>query len=590
MKIALFFTRIDQNLKLSRPGEPELSWRAIPRNLGAMLTIPNLRFLVSSLAVAVLASCASTSEPLLTVAPRPRLVVFVVVDGLPQHQVMDYRDQLAPDGLARFLDRGAWFPNAHYGHAFTVTGAGHATVLTGAYSHRSGIIGNDWRDPATGHPVYCTGDTNASYIGHKTNALDGTSPKNLQVETVGDVLRRVDARSKVIGISGKDRGAILPAGKSGTAYMYMGASGQFASSTYYMPEHPAWVNRFNAAKPADRHFKSEWTALLPEAAYARSLPDGQKWFGPAGGGLPALYGTRDDDAPGPRFYSSLLRGPFVDAMSLDFARAAIAGEQLGQDDAPDILAVSLSGHDYVNHAFSAESRLSHDNLLQLDRMLQGFFKDLDASVGKDKYLVVLTADHGFMPAPEHSATQGQASGRVSSSDVLGRLNAGLSKRFGEGKWTHGFSAASVLFDKKLISQKQIDPNALAEEARTLLLTEPSFAAAYTRRELASGSRAGAPLFEQMRKSWHPDVSGDVQFALKPYWMFGSSTSVTTHGSPHAYDTHVPILMYGPAWVKPGRIDTRVEVVDIAPTLARLLRVPAPAASEGRLLPLAWRDK
>ncbi len=514
---------------------------------------------------------------------RPKLVVFLVIDGLPQRQVLDYRDQLAPDGLARFLDRGAWFSNAHYGHAFTVTAAGHATLLTGAYPHRTGIIGNEWRDPETAEPVYCTGDTSATYIGHTTNPLDGTSPKNLKVETVGDVLRGVDSRSKVVSISGKDRGAILPAGKSGTAYMYMGATGQFASSTHYMAAHPGWVNAFNDRKLADRHFKAEWKALLPDAAYARSLPDQQKWFGPAGGSLPAVYGAPDDTAPGPRFYSSLLRGPFVDAMSLEFARAAVTGEQLGQDDAPDILAVSLSGHDYVNHAFSAESRLSHDHLLQIDRMLQAFFQDLDARIGKDNYLVMLTADHGFMPSPDHIAGQGREAGRVNSSQVLGRINAGLAKRFGEGRWAAGFSGSSVLLDRQLIAQKQVSADSLAEETRALLMAEPGFVAAYTRRELQSGSRAGSPFFEQIRRSWHADVSGDVQYSLKPGWMFGNS--VATHGSPHPYDTQVPILVYGPAWVKAGRVDARVEVVDIAPTLSRLLRIAPPSAAEGKPLPL-----
>ena len=553
-----------------------------------MTLLMPLRFCQAVLAAVFLAACANGPDGSAAnaAAPaRPKLVVFLVVDGLPQRQVVDYRDQLAPDGFARFLDRGAWFSDAHYGHSFTVTGAGHAVMLTGAYPNRTGIIGNDWRDPVTGEPEYCAGDTSATYIGHNTNPLDGTSPKNLKAETVGDVLRRVDVRSKVIAISGKDRGAILPAGKSGTAYMYMGATGQFASSTYYMKEHPAWVNAFNAQRPADRYFKTQWKPLLPDAAYARSVPDQQPWYGPRGGGLPMMMGVAADDAPGPGFYSGLLRSPFADALSLEFARAAIAGEGLGKDDAPDILSVSLSGHDYVNHAFSAESRLSHDHFLQLDRMLQAFFADLDASVGKHNYLVMLTADHGFMPAPEHSASQGKASGRLSSSQTLGRVNLGLVKKFGDAKWLSGYSGSTLLLDKKVVAQKNADANALAEEARALMVAEPGIAAAYTRRELDSNSRAGAPFFDQMRKSWNTSVSGDVQFVLQPRWMFGSSTSVTTHGSPHPYDTNVPILIYGPQWVKAGRVDARVEVVDIAPTLARLLRVAPPSASEGRLLPL-----
>jgi arylsulfatase A-like enzyme len=531
----------------------------------------------------LLASCAGVAPP----QDKPKLVVFMAVDGLPQRQVLAYRDQLAPDGLARFLDRGAWFANAHYGHAVTATAPGHATMLTGAYPHRTGIINNEWRDINSGETVYNTGDTAATYIGHKTRPLDGTSPRNLKAETVGDVLRRVDARSKVIAISGKDRGAILPAGKTGTAYMYMSDTGQFASTTYYMQDHPAWVKEFHARKTADRFFKTEWKPLLPEAAYARSIPDSQPFFGPAGGKLPMMMGAPADDAPGPRYYGGLLSSPFADVLALEFARAAIAGEQLGRDDAPDILAVSLSGHDYVNHRWSAESRLSHDHLLQLDRQFEAFFRDLDAAVGKDNYIAVLTADHGFMPAPEVSQGQGQPAGRMSSSQMLARVNAELERGFGAPKLAPFISASSaVVLDRKLIAQKGLDFNAVADAARTAVMADPAMAAAYTRRELESGSRAGAPFFDQMRRTWHKDVSGDVQFALKPLWMATSSSNyLTTHGSPHPYDTQVPILMYGPKWVKAGRIDARVEVVDIAPTLARLLRVPAPSSSEGRPLPL-----
>ena len=548
------------------------------------MKLPRRSLLVLSLA-SLLAACAGLQPA--SAPPPPRLVVYMAIDGLPQRQVLAYRDQLAPDGFARFLDRGAWFAEAHYAHSFTVTAAGHATMLTGAYPHRTGIIGNEWRDAATGAPVYNTGDTAYKYIGNATKPLDGTSPRNLKVETVGDVLKRVNARSKVVAISGKDRGAILPGGKSGTAYMYQSGTGQFASTTYYMPQHPAWVEAFNAAKHADRWFKQEWKPLLPEAAYARSVPDAQPWFGVKGAKLPMMMGAPGDEKPGPSYYASLLRGPYADMLSLEFARAAVAGEQLGRDDAPDILAISLSGHDYVNHAFSAESRLSHDHFLQLDRMLEAFFHDLDATVGAGNYVAILTADHGFMPAPEYSKAKGLDAGRIDSRRVLAKINEALAAQFGAGPWVMGYSAASLLLDKKLAQERGVPLDAVAEAARKLLLAEPGFDTAYTRAELLSGSRRGDRFFDSQEKSWHRDVSGEVQFSLKPHWMFASS-SAATHGSPHEYDNHVPLLAWGPAWVQPGRIDTRVEVVDIAPTLARMLHVPAPAAAEGKPLPLIRR--
>ena len=538
-----------------------------------------------ALAAACLGNLAAGTAYAAPVEP-PRLVVFIAIDGLPQRQVLSYRDQLAPDGFARFLERGSWFANAHYAHGFTVTCPGHATMLTGAYPHRTGIIGNDWRDAQTGANEYCAADASAHYIGHTTQPLDGTSPKNLKVETVGDVLRRASPQSKVIGISAKDRGAIMPAGKTGTAYIYMQSSGQFASTTYYMKEHPAWVNAFNAKRPADRYFKEEWKALLPEAAYARSLPDNQVWFGPAGGALPLRYGALEDTAPGLNFYGSLIRGPFADALTLEFARAAIVGENLGQDKAPDILAISLSGHDYVNHAFSAESRLSHDHVLQLDLLLQSFFADLDARIGKDQYLVVLTADHGFMPAVGFSAQQGIPTGNIDSRQTLANINLGLQTQFGPGNWVTGYSGASLLLNKALIVERSADATALANAARDLLLAQPGFAVAYTRQELLTGSRAGAPYFDALEKAWHPTISGDVQYAIKPNWGWGSRGIGAIHGSPYEFDSHVPLLLYGPAWIGKGRIDKPVEVVDIAPTLAALLGIAPPSASEGHALPYA----
>ena len=398
------------------------------------------------LAAALLAGCATTDR---SAAGKPRLIVFFVVDGLPQRQVVDYRDQLGADGLARFLERGAWFAEAHYGHAYAVTAAGHATMLTGAYPRRTGIIGNEWRDRATAEAVYCTGDESSTYLDNKTEKLAGTSPKNLQVETVGDVLTRMDPRAKMI---------------------------------------------------------------------------------------------------------------------------------------------SLSGLDYINHAYGAESRLSHEHLLRLDRMLEAFFADLDRTVGKDNYVAVLTADHGFMPAPEYSISLGRDAGRQNIPETLARLNDGLAAKFGTGKWARTWSANGVLLDNALIAQKRVDRRALEQEARRILLTERGIAEVFSSSDLAATDLpAGTPFLAQMRYTcytYYADRSPDLLVVAKPYWMFEARrTATSTHGSPHAYDDHVPILFYGPRWAGTGRVETPVAVIDIAPTLARLLGVTAPAASEGKLLPL-----
>lgn len=542
-------------------------WRAAARAITALC------------AALLLCAGASAQAP----GARPRLVVLLVVDGLPQRQVTDYQDQLAPDGLRRFLDRGAWFAQAHYGHAHTVTAAGHATLLTGAYPHRTGIIANEWTDPRSGEQVYCTGDEAHTYLDNRTPKMAGTSPKNLRVETLGDVMRRNDPRSKVIGISGKDRGAILPAGRTGTAYMYMADSGRFASSTYYMAGHPLWVKAFNEARPADRYLGAAWAPLLTDDAYARSVPDRQPWYG-GGGWLPKVFG---DKQPGPAFYNALLASPFMDDMTLNFARAAIEGEGLGADEATDILSVSLSSHDYVNHAYGAESRLSHDHLLRLDRLLEAFFQDLDQRVGRDNYVAVLTADHGFTPVPAYSRTKGINADQQDLAGALARLNDGLSRAFGNARWVTGWSADGVLLDGRLMESRRIDRRAFDAEAKRLLLAEPGIVAAFSRADIeGSDLPANTPFLSQVRKAWHPERSADIQLVVRPYWLFGSAGRTgTTHGSPHEYDTHVPLLMYGPRWIGRGRIDARVEIVDLAPTLAQIAGSAPPPAAEGRPLPL-----
>jgi arylsulfatase A-like enzyme len=228
-------------------------------------------------------------------------------------------------------------------------------------------------------------------------------------------------------------------------------------------------------------------------------------------------------------------------------------------------------------------------VLQLDRLLEAFFRDLDRMVGKDRVVLVLTADHGFMPAPEYSKSLGRNAGRQNVPQTLAAVNAALAQKFGEQKLARAFSASGVLLDNAAIAQKKLDPAAVQNEVRRAVLAEPGIAAAFTRTELENPSSlpADTPFLAQVRKTWNRERSADVQMVIREYWLFESRrTFAATHGSPYAPDFTVPILFYGPRWVAPGRIDAKAEVVDIAPTLAGMLKVAAPAGSEGRSLPLA----
>jgi hypothetical protein len=552
----------------------------------------NRNILTAVIVAATLSACSTTKNTIAppasaTSAPPPKLVVLIIVDGLPMWQVTSYESQLAPSGFRRFLVQGATYSNAYYQYARTVTAAGHATILTGAYPNRTGIIDNDWRDTNTWEMVYNTGDEAHTYLEHKTPPLSGTSPKKLLADSLGDVLKRASPQSKVIAISGKDRGAILPAGKLGTAYMYMNTSGKFASTTYYMREHPQWVTDYFATNPTDRYFNQTWTPLLAESEYKQSVPDGASWqVDGAMAKLPMLFGSASPDAkPTQAFYARLLQSPFGDAITLDFARAAIQGESLGADDVPDILSISLSSHDYVNHAYGAESRLSHDHLLWLDRALEKFFADLDTRIGKDNYVAVLTADHGFAPTPEYALSIGKDAGRANMTLIGGRLNIALEKKYGEGKWVQGFSSNMMVLNHALLREKNVNATEMEKDASQYLATEPEIVTTLTRTELINGTVARAGQFGTLLKnSFYAERSGDVAYVLKRFWFASSRNAGSTHGTPHDYDRHVPIMFYGAPWVTPKRHTAAVEVADIAPTLADILKIAAPLQSQGKVLP------
>ncbi|MFY9316284.1 MAG: alkaline phosphatase family protein [Burkholderiales bacterium] len=515
--------------------------------------------------------------------PAPALVLVIAIDGLPQEQLVKYRDLYGPGGFQRLLAGGAWYPNAHHLHAATLTAPGHAAMLTGSYPYRNGIIANEWVDRTSFEQVYNTGDAAHSYIGHETKKLDGTSPARLRVSTVGDELKYSNnGQSKVVAVSGKDRGAILLAGKRGTAYMYMDRSGQFASSTYYMKEHPAWHAEYYAKKPQDKWMGQSWTLLLPESAYARSVAEGQAWQRAYVGGAKTFPFTLPKEEKS--YYPQLIRTPFGDEATLEFARAAIEGEDLGRNPAgvPDLLGVSLSTHDYVNHGFGPESRISQDHLLRVDRALAGFFDYLDRRIGLDRVLVALTADHGFMNAPEFSAAGGLTGARLNHVKLIGDLNAALQARFGvKENLAPRFGFPAIPLDQQAIASNFLNRAEVEAFAARFLMDVPGIAQVFTRTQLESGALPPTPLAAQVHKAWHREVSGDLYVVQQPFTLFGGL--VVTHGSPYSYDTSVPLMIYGKPWIKPGKYPQAAAVADLAPTLSYLLDIRLPSASEGRVL-------
>jgi predicted AlkP superfamily pyrophosphatase or phosphodiesterase len=521
-------------------------------------------------------------------AAPPKLVVVMVIDGLPAEQLQRYRHQFGQGGLRRLMEAGASFTNAHQAHGVTVTAIGHTAVLSGAYPYRHGIIGNNWID-ANGKLVYCTEDSRYKYIGEDTDEHDGTSPANLRVDTLGDQLRYASGnRSKVVTVSGKDRGAILLAGKTGTAYMFMDKTGDFASSTYYMQQHPAWVERFKAGKPQDRYYATSWKPLLPDAAYADDAPFPEPSL-KSPNRFPFTFYS-ESGAPAADYYGRLKASPAVDALTLDFARAAVEGENLGSNasGATDLLGISLSGHDYVNHAYGPESRMSHDHLQQIDRQIAGFFDYLDQRIGMDKVLVVLTADHGFANTAEFSQGRRMDAARIDQKPLVAKLEAALAARFRVAGLVKQAYLPEIYLDYAAIERNKLARADVEDAAARFLLTQPGIAEVFTRSQLEQGVAAKSRVGTLMQRAWNRALSGDLMVVTAPYTAFGSGDSGATHGTPYNYDTNVPLLMMGGRWVRPGVQAGYTEVVDIAPTLAQILHLRPPAAAEGRVLTEALR--
>jgi len=534
------------------------------------------------LALSLLA--ASTAHAA-TDKPAPKLVLVLAVDGLPAEQLQRYRGQFGQGGLRRLMEEGAVYGNAHQAHGVTVTAVGHAAILSGAYPYQHGIIGNNWIDPVSKNQVYCTDDTNHSYIGEETRASDGTSPARLRVDTLGDQLRYASGnRAKVIAVSGKDRGAILLAGKTGTAYMYMDKTGNFASSTYYMAAHPQWVQHYQAARPQERYYGKTWKPLLADAAYAGDAPDD---LFPATPSSPNRFpfsfysdsGNTDAD-----YYNRLKSSPFLDELTLEFARAAVEGERLGGTaGVTDLLGVSLSAHDYINHAYGPESKMSHDHLQRLDRMLADFLAYLDRKLGAGNVLVVLTADHGFPNTPEFvKAAKGDA-GRINAGALVASLNVALAAKYGPEKLVIAQSAPNFHLDYAAIDKLGMSRAEVENTAAAFLRAQEGVGEVFTRSQFEADAVGSTRMGVLMRRAWHRALSGDLVVVNKPNWYFSSGSSGTSHGSPYAYDTNVPLVISGRKWVKPGYYGQYAETVDIAPTLANLLRLRPPAASEGRVL-------
>ena len=407
--------------------------------------------------------------------PRPKLVVGIMVDQMRWDYLYRYYDSYQPGGFKRLLQEGFTCKNNYIDYVPTVTAIGHSSVYTGSVPAIHGITGNDFIIQATGQAMYCTQDTAVQTVGSTSNA-GKMSPRNLLASTITDELKlATNFRSKVIGVALKDRGSILPAGHAANAaYWFDDATGNWITSTFYLPELPAWVKQFNEQKLPEKYLQQDWTTLYDISTYAQSLPDNNAYEGKFDGMNTPTFPVKTSGMFSKNF-GILRTTPYGNSLTLEMAKAAVENEQLGKGFVTDFLAVSCSSTDAVGHKFGTHAIETEDTYLRLDQDLAGFFKFLDAKVGKGNYTVFLTADHGS----GHNATflkdHQIPSGSWSGSTYQSGLNKMLEEKYGVKNLVLGFDNSQVNLNNTLIAQREINEDAIRQDCITYLQGKPGVA-------------------------------------------------------------------------------------------------------------------
>lgn len=530
-----------------------------------------------------------------TAVAAPRLVLQITVDGLRGDLLERYSDNFSKGGFNYLRNRGVEYSNAHYLHSNTETIVGHTTLSTGTTPAVHGMIGNIWYDVKSEELAYNIEDATAPLLptreetvsatqldpAQKRSRSSGRSPRGILVPTFSDTLTiATGGKAKVFGISGKDRGAVAMAGKTGTAYWYSTDTGDFQSSSYYMAAYPAWVKTWNDQRRAEALGGGQWELLLDPARYhSRDRDERPYEVDLKGYGItfPHNFGP----ATHPLFFSQVLVSPEGDRLLLGFSKALMKAENIGQDDTTDYLSISFSSVDAVNHFFGPSSLENEDVVLQLDRTLEELLDFVDKQIGLEHTLVVLSSDHGMAEMPEYATELGYPAGRLFGDQVL-ELARGISGRlFGNEDLVRDFFRPYLYLDNKAVAGSNLDPHTVAAAIAVELERQPGIGGAIASHKVPHGSDNAVAT--AVRNNHNPQRAGDVYIFQQPYWfMFERGPVAAMHGSPWGYDTHVPILFVGPG-IKPMHVHRRVHPIDIAPTLSALLNMPPPAAAQGTIL-------
>ena len=557
----------------------------------------------TSICISALGVSLLTAFPVAAQIPEKpvRLVLQITVDQLRSDLIERYSAGYGEGGFHRLLNNGTFYIDAHHRHANTETVVGHTTLATGTDPAIHGMVANNWLDRATGLLNYNVQDPDFPLLGEGAGVdtsieidptqaaatTQGRSPRSIMTTTISDEFRvALGPRSKIFGVSVKDRGAITLAGHAGTAYWFSKAAGEMVTSTYYMETYPDWVREWNESGLVAGYAGTSWELSSDPASYLFGAADDQPWetdFPGWGRTFPHAYGPADG-----KYYTTLLTlSPAGDEITLDFTKALMAAEDIGTDEVTDYLSISFSSTDYVGHFFGPSSLESEDNLHRLDRTLASLFAYVDETVGLDQTLVVLSADHGASEAPGYLNSLGIGGSYFNFDDIdTTDAFAALKAEFGIAEeLVDQFFQPYVYLNREVIAERGLDLAEVSHRVAEELRKFPGIAYAVSSSDLRAGALAQTPATDAILANFHEERSGDIYVVFEPHWFvseFDGASVTGSHGSPWRYDTHVPVIWMGPG-IDAARIGRRVETVDVAPTIAAYLGIRPPSGTRGRMM-------
>ena len=513
---------------------------------------------------------------------KPKLVIGIVVDQMRYDYLTRFDSKFGEGGFKRMINKGFNCKNNHFNYVPTYTGPGHSSIYTGTTPKYHGIIGNNWYDKEIKEMVYCAGDDSVEPVGTAENA-GKMSPHRMQTTTFGDENRLfTQMKGKTIGISLKDRGAILPAGHTANAaYWFHGQDeGAWITSSFYMNELPKWVKDFNTSEAAQSYLKV-WNTLYDISTYTESGMDDNTFEGGFAGKEKATFPydlkvlSKDN-----RGFDILKATPYGNSLTADFAMAAIKAEKLGQDNITDVLTVSFSATDYVGHNFGVNSKEIEDTYIRLDKDLERFLKYLDATVGAGEYTVFLTADHGAIDVPNYLRSLRIPAGYLDNKATKTRFDEYLLRTYKNSDLVENVSNDQLFLNRKYIDSLGLNINDVTEALVNELINYDRVDKVYSAHTMST-TNFTTGIEELLQNGFSQKRSGDILLVPDPdYISYGRTGS--THGSGLNHDTHVPLLFFGKG-IKHGETYDKTVIPDIAPTISALLGISFPNSATGEVL-------